>query len=392
MSVLPAVVVIVGLGLLMIVHEAGHLLAARAFGMRVTKFSIGIGPAIWRHQPKGSDTVYQLALIPLLAYVQIAGMNPFEEADPDDKGSYANASWFARVAAIFAGPFANYLFASVLAFATFVSFPTAPVETAPGTVLVSPAPGGVAAAAGLEAGDRIVAIGATPIDTFSTLQKTVLANGTSPMRVEVERPSGERLTLEMTPRLTDGRPLLGVGPVLGTLGAGSAALAALELPYRQTVAILGSLPRAFATLFTGGDSGLRGVVGLVSEGSDFVQTGGLQGTLSLLILVSIGLGAFNLLPVPALDGGRLVFLAYEAVTRRRLDAKAEARVHALGLMLLLALVVVVTFRDVRRLGGGTSPPASDESAQGAADAPAPSDKPDAAAGTDTRGAAPAPGR
>src|SRR5215207_9578030 len=103
----------------MVIHEGGHLLAARAFGMRVIRFSIGFGPALWRYQPKGSDTIYQVALIPFLAYVQIAGMNPLEEIDPDDKTSYANASLFARVFAILAGPLANYLFASVLFFICF---------------------------------------------------------------------------------------------------------------------------------------------------------------------------------------------------------------------------------------------------------------------------------
>src|SRR6185436_3285956 len=111
---------ILGLALLMIVHESGHLLAARAFGMRVVRFSIGFGPAIFRYQAKGSDTVYQIGLIPFFAYVQIEGMNPFEEVDPDDKGSYANASLFGRISAIVAGPLVNYLFASVLFFAALM--------------------------------------------------------------------------------------------------------------------------------------------------------------------------------------------------------------------------------------------------------------------------------
>jgi len=111
---------ILGLALLMVIHEGGHLLAARAFGMRVIRFSIGFGPALWRHQPKGSDTVYQVALIPFLAYVQIAGMNALEDIDPDDKGSYANASLIGRISAIFAGPLANYLFASVLFMGAFL--------------------------------------------------------------------------------------------------------------------------------------------------------------------------------------------------------------------------------------------------------------------------------
>src|SRR5574341_1489941 len=129
------IVGILGLALLMVVHEGGHLLAARAFGMRVIKFSIGFGPALWRHQPKGSETIYQIALIPFLAYVQIAGMNPLEEVDPDDKGSYANASLIGRISAIIAGPLANYLFASVFFFAAFMirgePVPTTRVELMP---------------------------------------------------------------------------------------------------------------------------------------------------------------------------------------------------------------------------------------------------------------------
>ena len=111
---------ILGLALLMVIHEGGHMVAARAFKMRVVRFSIGFGPALWRYQPRGSETIFQVALIPFLAYVQIAGMNPLEEIDPSDQGSYANASLIGRISAIFAGPLANYLFASVLFFAAFM--------------------------------------------------------------------------------------------------------------------------------------------------------------------------------------------------------------------------------------------------------------------------------
>ena len=86
------IVGILGLALLMVVHEGGHLIVSRVFGMRVVRFSIGFGPTLWRVQAKQSGTIYQIALIPFLAYVQIAGMNPFEEVEPDDQGSYANAT------------------------------------------------------------------------------------------------------------------------------------------------------------------------------------------------------------------------------------------------------------------------------------------------------------
>ena len=149
---MTVLVAILGLALLMIVHEGGHYLAARAAGLRVLKFSIGFGPTFFKIQPergywcftafgdrvkvrlrphdpeKHGPTVFQVAMIPFLAYVQIAGMNPLEEIDPNDKGSYANASLWARISTIFAGPLANYAFASVFFFLAYWSSGI-PVET-----------------------------------------------------------------------------------------------------------------------------------------------------------------------------------------------------------------------------------------------------------------------
>src|SRR4029079_19055171 len=144
---------ILGLGLLMVLHELGHYLAARVFKMRVTRFSIGFGPALFRHTPKGSPTTYQVAIIPFLAYVQIAGMNPLEEIDPNDKGSYANASLLGRIVTIFAGPLANYLFASVLFFgALMIGGHIVP------TTNVNVRPGSPADTAQMKSGDKVVEV------------------------------------------------------------------------------------------------------------------------------------------------------------------------------------------------------------------------------------------
>jgi regulator of sigma E protease len=158
MNALHYLLVIAWLAILMIVHEGGHHLVARAFKMRVLRFSIGFGPPLWRYQPKGSDTVYQVALIPFLAYVQIDGMNPFEEIDPNDKASYANARLTARLATVFAGSFANYLFASVLFFAALMlgGRPLPPSTT------VNVVDGKAAAASQMKNGDRVVAICSEP--------------------------------------------------------------------------------------------------------------------------------------------------------------------------------------------------------------------------------------
>ena len=109
-------ITVAALSVLIIIHEGGHYLAARAFGMRVLKYSIGFGPTLFRYQPKGSPTVFQVAVIPFLAYVQIAGMNPNEDVDPNDPELYPNKSLFARFVTIAAGPVANYLTASLIVF------------------------------------------------------------------------------------------------------------------------------------------------------------------------------------------------------------------------------------------------------------------------------------
>ena len=141
MTVALYLVAILGLAVLMVVHEGGHYLAARKFGMRVIRFRIGFGPTIWKHKPKDSPTVYQVAIIPFLAYVQIAGMNPYEENDPKDPGSYANASLWARIVTIAAGPLTNYFFASVLIFFGLLIGGEEVADEASMRVVVEPGPG-----------------------------------------------------------------------------------------------------------------------------------------------------------------------------------------------------------------------------------------------------------
>ena len=144
------------MSLLVIVHEAGHYVAARAFGMCVTRFSIGFGPTLVSYKPRNSPTTFQICAIPFLAYVMIAGMNPAEEIDPNDPTIYPNKSVFARIVTIFGGPFANYLAASLLVFGLglFYGWPDAkPTEP---MVIDTIEPGSPAAQAGLQAGDVMV--------------------------------------------------------------------------------------------------------------------------------------------------------------------------------------------------------------------------------------------
>jgi regulator of sigma E protease len=330
-----------GLGLLMVVHELGHHLVARAFRMRVVKFSIGFGPALWRFQPKGSQTVYQIALIPFVAYVQIAGMNPFEAADPDDTSSYANASVLARIATIFAGPFANYVFASVLFLAAFLIggklVPSLRIDVQPGSAAES---------AKLRDGDRMLKIEGQVLKNWEQMRSIVRSSPNRPLQVEVVR-DGQALQLTVTPRSNsrDGHGELGVeslsdrAPIAVTEALKNAVVKPAEVAAGMIYSLVG--------LVTGREKlELSGPLRIVSETGKAAALG-IDYFFAMLGVLSTVLGVFNLLPVPALDGGRLIFLGYEALTRRRPDARLEASIHTAGLFLLLVLIAFVTLKDLR---------------------------------------------
>lgn len=345
MSVLFVVVAILGLALLMIIHESGHFLVARYFGMRVLRFSIGFGPAIYKKQPKGSHTTYQVAIIPFLAYVQIAGMNPFEDTDPKDKGSYANAKLHARILTIFAGPLANYLAASVLFFVAFMAGGQGKLTTN-----VEVMEDGAAAAAGMQSGDKIVEIAGEKIEKWEQIRTLVSARPGEKVDIVVLR-EGDRVPLVVTPEGSgeEGQGRIGVMSTIENvpISVGEAAVLSLERPPRIVYDLVVGLGQMIARKVK---PELAGPVGIVNEMAKAAERG-FSYYVGLLGALSAYLAGFNLLPIPALDGGRLLFLGYEAATRKRPNARVEAHIHAVGLFLLLTLVAAVTlFSDIGRFG------------------------------------------
>jgi len=338
-----------GLALLMVVHETGHLLAARKFDMRVVKFSIGFGPVLFKRQPVGSATVYQIAIIPFLAYVQIAGMNPYEECDPNDPGSYANASLWGRICTIAAGPLANYAFASILMFGGFYMGGHKVVEEA--SMRVSVAVDGPAKAANMKEGDRIVAVDGAPIANWEELKKAVGAHPGEPIMVSVEREGdhgAEQLKIPVTPLPKGdkyaGKILIGPYSRIMKVSAIDAARLSITEPPKVVYELVHGLTRGIAMKLAGKEDDLEflGPVGIFKLTSEVVESGAAN-TMQFLGVLSAYLGGFNLLPIPALDGGRLLFLAFEAASRRRADAKIEARVHAVGLVMMLCFIAFLTY-------------------------------------------------
>ncbi len=329
---------ILGLGVLMAVHEGGHFLLARAFKMRVIKYSIGFGPVLWSKKPRGSETTYQIALLPFLAYVQIAGMNPHEEIDPDDKGSYANASWLGRFLTIVAGPLANYLTAVVAFFFLVLAMGRPDID---GLKVGIVDPKGSAAAAQVAPGDEVKVVAGKPVADWNEMRNEITAHKGQEIEIVVQR-EGKDVTLKVTPSPDLGR--IGIGPkeVRRPVGFGEAARDAIVEPPR----IAGMMLVGLGRVVTGKDKAeLRGPVGIVNEAAGQIKKGWEFGV-EFFVILSIYICIFNLIPFPALDGGRLAFLLYEFVARRKPDAKIEARVHMVGLLALLTLFIPLFFFEI----------------------------------------------
>jgi regulator of sigma E protease len=306
--------------------------------MRVIKYSIGFGPVLWSKKPEGSETTYQIALLPFLAYVQIAGMNPHEEIDPNDKGSYANASWLGRFLTIVAGPLANYLMAVIAFFFLVLAMGRPDID---GLRVGMVDAKGSAAAAKVEQGDVVKVVAGKPVKDWEEMRTAIQANKGKEIDLVVER-KGETVPLKVTPAADSGR--IGIGPtqIRRPVSVAVAAKEAIIEPPKMAVMMVVGLGR----VITGKEKAeLRGPVGIVNEAAGQIQKGWESGA-EFFVILSIYICVFNLLPFPALDGGRLAFLLYEFIARRRPDAKIEARVHMVGLLALLTLFIPLFFYEI----------------------------------------------
>jgi regulator of sigma E protease len=344
MSPLLFLVAALGLGLLIVLHEAGHFLVARLCGMRVERFAVFFGrPLLAR---KFGNTIYQIGWIPLGGYVQITGLNPHEEFDKNDPYVYPNRPRWMRVAVLAAGPIANYVTAVVLAIGLFMAYgmPTEQMKVE-GTTEGSPA-----AAAGLRAGDVLVEANGQAITRSAPINKVIDQVAGSPLRLTVSR-GGSLQRFDVTPRKdqASGRFLIGIrqGEVRAPVGVLSGVRDALVLPVVES----GKMLQGIADMIRGKQKpSFAGPVGITNELKKAAEQG-IESFLSFIMGLSIYLGLFNLLPVPALDGARIVFVGIGALLRRDVNARKEAAVHAVGLMVLMGTLLLVTYGDIKRLVG-----------------------------------------
>jgi regulator of sigma E protease len=342
---MPSIVIaILGLALLIVLHEGGHFLVARLCGMRVERFSIGFGPPLASFKRGG--TIFQIAPIPLGGFVQITGLNPSEEFDKSDPMVYPNRPGWMRLLTVLAGPVANYLTAIVIAFFVLMCWGAAPktkTQKIDETVANRPA-----AAAGLKAGDVLVSANGQAVDVEHPISDVIKAGQGAPVSIKVLRDSKE-MTFAVKPDNANG--VYQVGIQIGPYGDrtpvsfGTAAKEALVYPYYTSVDILDGLYNMIRGRVKADLSGPVGITEQIAKAA----SRGMMYFLSMLAMLSVYLGLFNLLPLPALDGGRAVFLGLESITRKRVDPRIEAAVHTAGFVLLMGVLVVVSWKDIRNL-------------------------------------------
>jgi len=325
------------LGVLIFVHELGHFAVAKANDVRIEEFSMGMGPKLLSKKTK--ETQYALRLFPIGGFVKMAGEDGEEKEDPR---SFSSKSVLRRIAILVSGPFMNFVLALVFFVIAFMALGVPSNEPVIGRVLE----GYPAITAGLEDGDRILAMNGKTMDTWEEAITVIRENTGEPITMKIQR-NQEILTVDITPVAEAGveYPMLGIEQSIEKANLFSSVKLGLYNTYSFTKQII----MAFVYMFTGQMKvEVAGPVGMTSIVGDVAQNG-LMNLLVLTGILSINLGIINLLPLPALDGGRVVFAAIEGIRGKALDPAKEGMVHFIGLMALFALMILVTYQDIIKL-------------------------------------------
>jgi regulator of sigma E protease len=334
---------------LIFVHELGHFVLAKRAGVKVEEFGLGFPPRLVAI--RRGETDYSLNIIPLGGFVRMLG-----EEDPTAPRSFAAARRWWRIAILAAGASMNIIAAVVLFTGAYVS--GWPAVTKSEVVVSEVLPDSPASQSGLQSGDVIKSFSGQSIDRSDQLRKLTDASLGKPTTVEVAR-DGKSLTVQLTPRASwpsDQGPMgvaiedhpLKIEPIYYSIP--SAFVAGVTRTV-QTLVLTVTLPvmvlRGLIPADMARPVGPLGIYQITAQATtETVSTGWLFPILSVAGTISAGLGLANLLPLPALDGGRLLFVVVEAIRGRRINPRRESMIHFIGLAFLLSVVVVVTYFDV----------------------------------------------
>ena len=349
-----ALLIVIGVllfGFVIFFHELGHFLTAKASGIRVNEFALGMGPRLWGFE-KG-ETKYSLRLLPIGGYCAMEG----EDEESDDARAFGNKPVWKRFLVVAAGGIFNI----VLGF-FFMMIVLGQQQVFATTQIASFTEGSALEAAGAQVGDRIVEIDGYAIYTDRDLSFAFARASPEGVSMMVER-EGERVDLGTFPLNSQ---TLEDGTQMGSLDfyvepEQRTVLGLIRRSASDTFSMARMVVETLKGMLTGrfGLNDVAGPIGTAQAIGQAASAGLAQGfgqavlnILLMIVMITVNLGIVNLLPLPALDGGRLLFLIWEGITRRPVPAKYEGYVHATGFVLLIALMVVIAFNDIVRIVQG----------------------------------------
>lgn len=355
MSVLAVILL---LAVLIFVHELGHFLAARLQGIYANRFSIGFGPILWKYQ--GSQTEYALRALPLGGFVGFPDDDPDSPIPPNDPNLLRNRPVLDRAIVISAGVIANLLFAYFILVSQLglIGLPNGFDFQAGVVVPQVVSPDSAAAEAGLKDGDLILAINGQSLpaakESVETVRKTIETNPSQPLQLTIQRGNTQQ-AITITPRADDqGKGRIGVQlapngkPLYKRLGNPVEWFTIAAQEFQRIVVLTVQGFGQLISNFSKTADQVAGPVAIVATGAKIAQND-ITSLFSFAALISINLAVINILPLPALDGGQLAFLFYEALRGKPLPTKIQDGVMQTGLMLLLGLGIFLIIRDTVKL-------------------------------------------
>jgi regulator of sigma E protease len=350
------VAAIIVLGFLIVVHEFGHFIVAKRSGVGVLKFSIGFGPRLFGKTVNGTE--YVLAAIPLGGYVKMVGEDPDAVEPVDPRISFSHQNVWKRIAIVVAGPAFNLIFAFIaFSLVLLVYGQRIPSDLAKVGGVMPDMP---AAQAGLQTGDIITAVDGKPIATWEELSGAIRGSGGKTVQADVSR-AGQTLTIALIPQEQPDKNIFGeeigkayvIGIERGFDQVPVGPVEAIGNGAKQTAWWIQTLIMSVVKIFQGKipAQDIGGPILIVQAAGQQAQVG-LESLLLFMAVISINLGILNLLPIPILDGGHLLFFLVEIVMRRPLDMRHREIAQQVGLVILIGLMAFAFYNDILRVVRG----------------------------------------